>query len=1132
MPSLNETQGKAYWRSLNDLADTPEFREMVQNEFPNQLDAVIDPVSRRRFVQLMGASMALAGLTGCDFIRWPEKKVLPYSRLPDERLPGIPVEYASTIELGGVGAGVLVKAFDGRPIKIEGNDLHPESLGATTTYTQASVLQLYDPDRSQVVRKKGSETPSTWEAFSKELGQRLTTVTASQGTKLAVLSEASSSPTLSELRKQLAASEGFKRVTWVEWEPLSRENEETGLAQILGGRYRVHHDLRQADVVLALDEDLFDHHPASLRLAREFADKRRQMDADRTKGNRLYSVESALTTTGTMADIRQPIAAGQILDFGLALAAALAARPEIEGRVSSDELKRTLAKFKDAASAHQALIDQLAADLSQARGRSVIAVGPRQPAKLHGLAHLLNGLLGNVGATVRYTKAPEGSSGVEGLKELQQKINDGKVDTLLVIGANPAYDAPADIDFGALLEKQGLWSAHLGLYHDETGRKTTWHLPRAHALESWGDARAYDGTVCLTQPLIAPLYGGKSAIELVATLLDPTKAPTGYDLVRSAHKALKVYPGDFEAGWRGALHSGVLPGTADTPVSPDQQLGPLLAALQAHTPSESSGFELVFTACYKVYDGRFGNNGWLQELPDPITKLTWDNALLISKDTAEGIEGGLAEGDLVTVNGNLKAAVYLLPPGALPKNTVTIALGYGRGEAVGVVGADAGFNAYPLRDQANMGFLSGVTIKPLGENYYLATTQDHHSVLTPISEAEIQKRTPSLVHEGSLDRYTQNPTFARNVWDAGGTKGVGPNPDQTMLWKEPQAFEGRRWGMAIDLSVCTGCSACVVACQAENNIPVVGKSEVQRGREMHWLRIDRYFSHRPLLELEAEEAEKAKPHHGGDHGEGHGEKPAEKAESKLPAFLQQLRVVHQPMPCQQCENAPCESVCPVAATTHSAEGLNDMVYNRCVGTRYCANNCPWKVRRFNYFYNHHGPFHPRSKPLKSKIGRELPKLPKSLLTEATGLPAAAVTNKVEELVLNPEVTVRARGVMEKCTYCVQRIKAVAIPARNAAIKAHAEKVARGEATERDVHDWKVEDGAIKVACQQACATQAIVFGDLSDPESQISKLRAEPGTKAQVDPASDRSYTMLPELNARPRTSYLARIRNLPKHEA
>ncbi|MBL4845802.1 MAG: TAT-variant-translocated molybdopterin oxidoreductase [Planctomycetes bacterium] len=1124
---MNETQGKAYWRSLNDLADTPEFREMVKNEFPSRLDAVIDPVSRRRFVQVMGASMALAGLSGCDLMRWPEKKVLPYSRLPDERLPGIPVEYSSTMELGGVGVGVVVKAYDGRPIKIEGNDLHPESLGAATAYTQGSILQLYDPDRSKVVRKKGAsgwteESASDWAAFTKELGQRLTTVTASKGAKLGVLAEASSSPTLGELRKKLQATPGFERVTWVEWEPLSRETEETGLSQILGGAYRVHHNLRQADVVVCLDEDLFGHHPASLRLAREFADRRREMDADRTKGSRLYSIESTLSVTGTMADIRQPLQAGQALDFGLALAAALAKRPELEGRVSSDELRRTLAKFAGAAAGHEALIEQMAADLTGARGRSVIAVGPRQSAKLHGLVHLLNGLLGNVGATVRYTKAPEGSSGVEGLKELHQKIADGKVDTLLVIGANPAYTAPSDLDFNSLLEKQGLWSAHLGLYQDETGLKTSWHLPRSHYLEAWGDARAYDGTICLTQPLIAPLYAGKSAIEFVSLLFDPTKAQTGYDLVRGAHKALGVYTGDFEAGWRAALHGGVLDGTAATQVNPDQQLKPLLTSLQEHTASQPSGYELVFTACSKIYDGRFGNNGWLQELPDPITKLTWDNALLMSEQTASEIDGGLKEGDLVTVNGTLEAAVYVLPAGALPDKTVTIALGYGRKEAVGVVGANAGFNAYPLRTQAAMGYLPGVTIKALGQTYVLATTQDHQSVLTTISKAEIQRRTPDLVHEGTLDRYTTQPNFAKNVWEDG-TRGMGPDPATTLLWKEPQAFEGRRWGMVIDLSVCTGCSACVVACQAENNIPVVGKSEVQRGREMQWLRIDRYFSHKPLQDLEAEEAEEAEAAkgHGGDHGGGHGE-------SKLPPFLRGLRVVHQPMPCQQCENAPCESVCPVAATTHSAEGLNDMTYNRCIGTRYCANNCPWKVRRFNYFYNHHGPFHPRSSPGH----KELPKLPSTPFTRATGLPLATVETKVEELVYNPEVTVRSRGVMEKCTYCVQRIKAVSIPARNASIKAHAEKVARGEAKERDEHDWKVEDGAIVTACQQSCATQAITFGDLSDPDSRISKLRGEPGTKAKVDPASQRVYTMLPELNARPRTSYLARIRNLPKHEA
>ena len=1139
MPSLNETHGKAYWRSLNDLADTPEFREMVQNEFPNQLDTVIDPVTRRRFVQLMGASMALAGLTGCDFMRWPEKKILPFSRLPDERLPGIPVEYASTIELGGVGVGILAKSMDGRPIKVEGNDAHPESLGATTSYTQASILSLYDPDRSKVVRKKGSEAPSDWEAFGKELGGRLSALAPEKGAKLAILAEASSSPTLANLREQLRDPKRFPRLTWVEWEPISRENEQLGLSQVLGGRYRVHHDLRQADVIVCLDEDLLESHPASLRLAREYADRRRQIDTKAKSASRLYSVESAFSVTGGMADVRQPLQAGQILDFGLALAAALAKRSELEGRLTSDELRKALEKFAGAAAGHQPLVEQIAADLVAARGRSLIAVGPRQPGELHALAHLLNGLLENVGGTVRYTKAPEVENTTAALEGLHKKIEEGKVDTLLLIGGNPVYDAPADLNIGALLERQDLWSAHLGLYHDETGQKATWHLPRAHTLESWGDARAYDGTICLTQPLIAPLYQGKTPIELLSLLLEPSKPLAGYELVRGAHKAAGLHGSDFEQGWRAALHAGVLPGTAAAAVTPEQQLGSLLAKLQAHTQVAPAAFELVFTTCHKVYDGRFSNNGWLQELPDPITKLTWDNALLLGKETADALDGGLKEGDLVTLSSaegaQIQAAVYVLPPGALAQNTGTLNLGYGRSEAAGVVGAKTGFNAYALRSKAALGFTSGVTIKKTGETYVLATTQDHHTVLTDISRAEIEKRTPGLVHEGTLERYTKNPHFARNVWE-GGEYGVGPQPGQTLLWKEPQSFEGRRWGMAIDLNVCTGCSSCVVACQAENNIPVVGKSEVQRGREMHWLRIDRYFSQRPLHDLEHEVEVKHAAKHapkGDGHGKAGGEaiKHEAPAAPQLPSFLKGLRVVHQPMPCQQCENAPCESVCPVAATVHSEEGLNDMVYNRCVGTRYCSNNCPWKVRRFNYFFNHHGPFHPRSKPGH----KELPKLPKSILTDLTKLPAAAVTSKVEELAVNPEVTVRPRGVMEKCTYCVQRIKAVSIPARSAAVKAHAELVARGELTgdaaKRTEHDWKVKDGAIKTACQQACPTQAIVFGDLSDPESMVSKLRGESGPSAEPGPA-DRSYTMLPELNARPRTSYLARIRNLPKPQA
>jgi MoCo/4Fe-4S cofactor protein with predicted Tat translocation signal len=1093
MPSLNQTEGKAYWRSLNDLADTEEFRDMVRNEFPEQLETVLDPVSRRRFVQLMGASLALAGLTGCDIMRWPEQSILPYSRLPDERLPGTPVHYATTMELGGVGAGLLVRSYDGRPIKVEGNELHPASRGATSGHAQAHLLALYDPDRSQSVRKKKQEKASDWAAFSRELAGQLTKAAADNGAKVAILSEATSSPTVAHLRAKL--SKAYPRMTWWEWEPLSRENELSGASQeFLGGRYRVQCDLTKADVILSLDEDLFGAHPDSLRLAREWADRRRKVDAGQAS-NRLYVVESTFTTTGSSADVRASLQAGQILHFGLHLAAELVHNSSHK-IVTSDELKKRLKTFVPKDSPTAPLVAQIAKDLLAARGASAITVGARQPSELHALAHLLNGLLGNEGSVVTYTKAPEAGAG--DLTKLREEINAKKIDTLIVIGTNPAYTAPANLDFAKAIEQVG-WSAHLGLYQDETGSLTTWHLPRAHYLESWSDARSYDGTVTMGQPLIAPLFGGKSASELLGMILEPTNAKVnGYELMRAAHQKLGKLGANFERGWRKALHDGLVIHSADAAETwkTGAHTGKLLAKLQAlptqPKAASATGLELVFTPCAKLYDGRFANNGWLQELPDPFSKLTWDNAVLLSPETAEAC-GGIKEGDLVQLTAKvagasktLNVAAFVLP--GLAPFTLNLALGYGRA-ACGAVGKGTGFNSYELRGVGGMDQVGGVTLAKIGR-YELATTQDHHSIRTEVSDAERDIRAGILVREGTLSEYHAKPKFARNVWE-GGNFGAGPNPATTLLWNEPQKFEGRKWGMAIDLNVCTGCSACVVACQSENNIPIVGKSEVQRGREMHWLRIDRYFAVQPL----------------GLHAGGHGKKDHEEEGSEKkgtpgrPAFLDAVRVVHQPMPCQQCENAPCEQVCPVAATTHSDEGLNDMVYNRCIGTRYCSNNCPWKVRRFNYFWNHHGPFHPRSEPGPAT----LPKLPPSKITETLKfLPTAAAASKLEHMAMNPEVTVRARGVMEKCTYCVQRIKAVTVPARNAAVQA-------GEKS------YKVEDGAIRTACQQVCPTQAITFGDLSDPHSEVSMLRE-----------GNRSYTQLPELNARPRTSYMALIRNLP----
>ncbi len=1104
--------GKTYWRSLNDLADTPEFRELVENEFPSRLDAVVDPVSRRRFVQLMGASFALAGLSGCDFARWPEEKVLPFSRRPDGRIPGTAVHYATTMELGGVGAGLLVTTYDGRPIKVEGNPQHPDSLGATSQYAQASVLQLYDPDRSKAVihrpAPKDERKRSSWEAFLAEVGPRFAQRREAKGLKLSVLAEATSSPTVQRLRDELARM--CPRLRWYEYEPLGHDNALEGARMALGGSYRSLFDLERADVIVSLDDDLLGNHPAALRYSRAFADRRRRVDRDKTM-NRLYAVESVFSLTGGMADVREPVNAAEVLHFGLRLAAEVARSDEAVAGKLSKALREKLEQLRaPAGHPHAQLLGQVARDLLANRGRGVIAVGARQPALLHAVGHLLNGLLGNVGQTVSYLEEAPRASYVDAIRTLHNEMSHDRVDTLLILGANPVLTAPADIDFKAALENVTC-SVHLGLYDDETGRECTWHLPQAHFLTSWGDARAYDGTVSLVQPTIQPLYGGKSVIEMLAVLLgrDPNQAEQshGYHLVRDTYRG--QWGGELETRWRRALHDGVIQGTGTPRKSPRRDDDPIVTHLAAVSPEPPKptreALELVFTQDHKVYDGRFANNAWLQELPDPFTKLTWDNAVLMSPETAKALE--VKEGDLLQVTVRegdkqrpLSVAAFVLP--GLPLFTLNLALGYGRGEAAGVVAAGAGFNTYELRGSANPHVVAGVSVAAAGGTYQLATTQDHHTVLTDISRPEVEKRAGQLVREVPLDEYQATPKIAKNPWEGGPTlhhgdpvqHGVGPNPRKLQLWEHPLEYEGRRWGMAIDLSVCTGCSTCVVACQAENNIPVVGKSEVARGREMHWLRIDRYFSSAPL----------------GTRREGApsgGEDPAGGEEAAEPRAAQvgPVRVVHQPLPCMQCENAPCESVCPVAATTHSDEGLNDMVYNRCIGTRYCSNNCPYKVRRFNYFWNHHGPFHPRSAP----GAPELPKLPKSVITDATGIPAAAELSPLEAMVYNPEVTVRARGVMEKCTYCVQRIKAATIPWDN-----KHRGVSKGERP-------KIPDGTIQTACQQACPTRAIVFGDLDDPDSEVREWQA-----------GDRTYSILAELNTRPRTQYMAKLRNIPPASA
>ncbi|HEY3321897.1 MAG TPA: 4Fe-4S dicluster domain-containing protein [Planctomycetota bacterium] len=923
----------------------------------------------------MGASLALAGLNGCVF--WPEQKLATESKRPDGRTPGVPVNYATCFELGGVAEGLLVKSYDGRPIKVEGNPLHPINRGATSAYAQALLLEMYDPNRSQrIVRRApgGQQLTATWDDFAAALKP----LREKKGKGLHILSEASSSITLADMRKRLEAA--LPESKWYEYEPIERAS---------------HDWLRNlpiADVIVCFDCDILGNHPGALKYTRDFV-SRRNPDG---KMNRLYVVECGLTITGAMADHR------------------LAVKPS--------ELKALYAKFLASIESSDE-VTGLPPVLAQASADCRAHIGSWE------------------------VFAAQNTSSVNDIAALAGAIDRGEVETLLIFGGNPAYSGPMDLDFEQKL-KQVPTSAHLSLYEDETSAACTWHLPRAHVLESWGDACSSGGTLCMQQPLIEPLYSGKTPIEVLALVLgeQPLK---GYDLVRRAFKET-LKPNDFEGAWRKALHNGV------TPPAPARSNG------EQHEPFEivaleqvnaSPGLDLLFVPDYRLYDGRFAQNGWLQELPDPITKLTWDNAAIISPETAR--EQNVGYGDMVKleVNGrSLEIAIFTLP--GVAKDTVILPLGYGRSFG----GEKVGFNTYALRTSKAMHYATGAKMTRLGGRYKFATTQDH-KITSEVATAAAAERAPTLARSGDLRTYQNNPKFAQepnppapfptreggavlpSPHRGGAGGGVPGEHASTALFSPPVEYKGHRWGMVIDLARCTGCSACVLACQAENNIPVVGKEEVAKGRQMQWIRIDRYIEPNPPAPFPTREGGAVLPSPSGG-GVGGG-----------------VTVRVQPVACVHCENAPCEQVCPVGATVHSSEGLNDMVYNRCVGTRYCSNNCPYKVRRFNWFNNH------------------------------------LDTTPVEKLMYNPDVTVRSRGVMEKCTYCVQRIEAARAAAKQA--------------------NQPLKDGAIVPACAQVCPAQAIVFGDMNDPNSAVAKQAASP-----------RAYGLLEQLNTKPRTQYLAKVWN------
>ena len=991
-------EGRTYWRSLEELADTPEFREYVGREFPDQASEFTEPAGRREFLKLMGASLALAGVSACT--RQPEERIVPYVRQPEEIIPGRPLFYATSMPQGGFGSALLAENHMGRPTKLEGNPDHPASKGGTDLFGQAAVLGLYDPDRSRTILNRGEV--KTWSTFLTSLQALVAAQRGIKGAGLRLLTEPISSPTLTAQIKDLMTA--LPEARWHQWDAVYGTHQ--------GGASNAHaiYKLDKADVVVSLDADFLGFGPGCVRYAKDFSSRRR-MGAPADEVNRLYVAEPVPTVTGSNAEHRLSIKSRDVHALALALAGAVGANASGHAGMAMTTLSAEATKWATG----------VGADLAAHKGRSVVIAGDRQPAAVHAVARAINDALGNTNTTVLYT-APVITSpadGIASLTELVADMNAGKVDVLLILGnTNPVFTAPADLKFADALGKVTN-RIHLGLYNDETGELCHWHVPEAHFLEAWGDVRAFDGTVSLIQPLIAPLYDGRTAIEVISAM-NGTPGMSSMDVVKDfwtkafgspewkfAHANGQPFA-NVDSFWKNALHDGFISGTsmlggAAVPAAP--------ATVVSEMAPSMTGMEIVFRPDQNILDGRFANHPWLQELPRPLSKVTWDNVAYISARTAETLDipvfrpGNTAGQPMLEIRYQDRSVT--LPAMVLPgtaDDTVVVHFGYGRKRA-GRVGTGIGVDVFPMRSSKAPWFDGGATVAKARDIYPVASTQNHFLM---------EGRNPVRVVE--LEEFRKNP---------GAVAEMGPSrPDKMITLYEPDhphlKNAAHKWGMAIDLNACTGCGVCIAACVAENNIAVVGKSQVMRTREMHWLRVDTYF-------------------------EGDMHAPS--------------GTYHQPMPCMQCENAPCEQVCPVAATVHSDEGLNDMVYNRCVGTRYCSNNCPYKVRRFNFM-----------------------------------LYSDFVTPEMYAQ-RNPDVTIRSRGVMEKCNYCVQRINHARIDAKT--------------------EGHPIVDGAVQSACQQACPADAIVLGDLNDPESKVAKL------KGQV-----RNYGVLEDLNTRPRTTYLAVVRN------
>jgi MoCo/4Fe-4S cofactor protein with predicted Tat translocation signal len=1071
---------KDYWRSVEELADAPVFEEFVRREFPHAADEWNNPVERRTFLKIMGASLALAGLSGC--VIQPPERIIPYIKQPEEEVPGKGLFFATAFSLSGVATPLLVRSNEGRPTKVEGNPDHPSNSGSTATdiFSQASILMLYDPDRSQTPMYRGETRP--WTQFVAEIRGLIEKegdgLKATRGARLRILTETITSPSLAAQLKQIITD--FPEAKWHQYEPINRDNARAGAVVAFGQDVNTTYDFSKADRILSLGSDFLASSPKTLRYARDYAAKRREIESTglsvnaEPKMSRLYVVESTPTITGANADHRFSVKPSEMEAVAQGVAGASIVRAS--GDIGS-------------------WLPAVAKDLQLHKSSSIVIAGDEQPPIIHALAHAANNALGNVGKTVFYSDPLEANSvdQTQSLRELVGDIDASKVDLLIIIGGNPAYSAPVDLRLDKnRLDKVKL-RAHLNLYDNETSEICHWHINAAHYLESWGDARAYDGTAMIVQPLIQPLYEGKTAYEVLALFSDNYDQKP-YDIIRNYWSSYRTASGseriqgatangtnapasagnaggtpatrpsthpstaaalgtpgdagapDFESWWRKCLHDGFIPNTAlasktvsakaDAANSLTQNAGGTAALQSNPQPSTPNSFEVIFRPDPSIYDGRFANNGWLQELPKPLTKTTWDNVALVSPNTAkklgcqpqnheEGQHGREAYTDTIKLSLRDRTITQPLPVWVLPgqpDDVITIHLGYGRTKA-GRVGTQyvtdpdgplpsGGFNAYDIRYSDSPWVGAGASATKTGERYVIASTQAHFLMTDPTGV----KR--DVLRESTVDEYQREKErlLDERKHQERENRDLSLYPD----FDYKDQGNGYAWGMSIDLNSCVGCNACVLACQAENNIPVVGKEQVTRSREMHWIRIDAYYK--------------------GDENKPEG-----------PFF--------QPVPCMHCENAPCEPVCPVHATVHSAEGLNDMVYNRCVGTKYCSNNCPYKVRRFNFF-----------------------------LYQDWDTPTY-------QLMRNPDVSVRSRGVMEKCTYCVQRIQAAKI--------------------QSEIEGRPVRDGEIVTACQQVCPSEAIVFGNINDPNSKVSKLKA-----------LERDYSLLGELNTRPRTTYMTALRN------